>query len=252
MKRKIFGFSFLAVFFSFCCLSALFADDEVYYRYIPNESAYKGYENIEMAYEYFPESELEERKNTGYRIEKVPGYKPKNAVSSVPAVETKAVAVAASAVNNDENSDAADVKKQASADTVKQSRKNDSQIAGGASVIESVRNNKYQDSLDLEKQPYVGAVKLSRINDLQWVDNCLDLDMDAEKFGVKIAAYRIQWPGGQWSGWFVPGVNDLYNKDSEPIRRYWACFNDHNFEIIYISAAKVNWQERGFIAEAEK
>ena len=46
-------------------------------------------------------------------------------------------------------------------------------------------------------------------------------------------AYRLRWFSGKWSGWFVPGVNDLYKKPGEPLRRFWACFNDHEFEIIY-------------------
>jgi hypothetical protein len=67
------------------------------------------------------------------------------------------------------------------------------------------------------------------------------LSLDKEKLGVEIIAYRIQWFSGSWSGWYVPGVNDLYKKPYEPLRRYWACFNDHNFEIIYTAFQKVRF-----------
>ncbi len=88
---------------------------------------------------------------------------------------------------------------------------------------------------ELASQGYVGTVQSTAIYDNKIVDECLNLNIDMEMFGVEIAAYRIKWFSGKWSGWFVPGVNDLYKKDGEPLRRYWACFNDHEFEFIYES-----------------
>jgi hypothetical protein len=56
----------------------------------------------------------------------------------------------------------------------------------------------------------------------------------------KIAAYKIRWFNGKWSGWYVPGVNDLdgkinmaaptcgiFPKKGNTMRRVWSYFYDH-------------------------
>jgi len=86
---------------------------------------------------------------------------------------------------------------------------------------------------ELYTQAQVVAEKLGPRADPRWVSNSLDLSLDQKLLGCKIVVYRIQWFDGDWSAWFQPGVNDLYIKSGEPLRRYWACFNDHPFEIIY-------------------
>jgi hypothetical protein len=60
----------------------------------------------------------------------------------------------------------------------------------------------------------------------------------------RIAAYKIQYSTGEWSGWYVPGVNDLsetYNSYAQEcslpykansMRRKWDLFYDHTH--IYI------------------
>lgn len=50
--------------------------------------------------------------------------------------------------------------------------------------------------------------------------------------GIELIAYKIKWFNGVWSTWFIPGVNDHYQKEDEPERTYVACFNDHEFELI--------------------
>jgi hypothetical protein len=57
--------------------------------------------------------------------------------------------------------------------------------------------------------------------------------------GGRIAAYKIQWFNGQWSGWYVPGVNDMDTKfniyprkcslsyRAKSMRRRWSYFYDH-------------------------
>lgn len=94
------------------------------------------------------------------------------------------------------------------------------------------------DSLDLDKQAYVGTYQFSPRYNNTWVTSSMNTNLDIKLLGVKIVAYRIYWSTG-WSGWYVPGVNDLYKKDGEPLRRYWACFSDHTFEIIYTAPAQV-------------
>lgn len=90
-----------------------------------------------------------------------------------------------------------------------------------------------QELPELAQQAKVFSVRLRPRNDEEWVEACLNLSLDQKKFGCRIVAYRIQWFSGAWSSWFVPGVNDLYKKPGEPLRRFWACFNDHTFEIVY-------------------
>lgn len=89
---------------------------------------------------------------------------------------------------------------------------------------------------ELATQSFVGTARLGPRNDQEWVDNSLNVDLDQKKLGCKIIAYRFQYSGGSWSVWYAPGVNDLYKKPGETLRRSWACFNDHSFEIIYQSA----------------
>ena len=86
---------------------------------------------------------------------------------------------------------------------------------------------------ELATQAKIYSVKLSPRYDQKWVDNCLNLSLDEKELGCKIVAYRVQYFSGSWSGWYQPGVNDLYIKAGEPLRRAWAMFNDHNFEFIY-------------------
>ena len=50
----------------------------------------------------------------------------------------------------------------------------------------------------------------------------------------EILQYRIQWFGGSWSNWYVPGVNDVdtkLNLDGTQ-RRMWSYFDDHTHEYI--------------------
>ncbi|KAK3579775.1 hypothetical protein CHS0354_018211 [Potamilus streckersoni] len=70
----------------------------------------------------------------------------------------------------------------------------------------------------------------------------LDLNVDQVILGGRIVAYRIEWGGGGWSDWYVPGINDLDGKynpyDQFPschvqfkkmgMRRTWTYFYDHN------------------------
>ncbi len=100
------------------------------------------------------------------------------------------------------------------------------------SNIKATVNDNFE-LLELSTQAHIYTATLKPQHNEKWVNDCLNLSLDFEQFGCKIIAYRIQWFNGNWSNWFVPGVNDLYKKPKETLRRYWACFNDHSFEIIY-------------------
>jgi hypothetical protein len=68
--------------------------------------------------------------------------------------------------------------------------------------------------------------------------------MDEIVYGGRIAAYQLQWFGGSWSNWFVPGMNDRDSKfNTAPracsmpylknsLRLAWAYFYDHRHKII--------------------
>lgn len=71
-------------------------------------------------------------------------------------------------------------------------------------------------------------------NNMAWVKG-LNRNVDFQQFGGRIAAFRLQWFGGSWSGWYVPGINDIdikFNPGPQTMRRWWAYFYDHNFEYI--------------------
>ncbi len=105
---------------------------------------------------------------------------------------------------------------------------------------------------ELENQAYVGIQQFEPQRDQEWVSDCLNLNLDQRKFGCEIVAYKIQWFSGKWSSWYVPGLNDLYKKSGEPLRRYWACFNDHSFEIIYYADEKIDFGDIARIRKTEK
>jgi len=53
----------------------------------------------------------------------------------------------------------------------------------------------------------------------------------------EIAAYRVRWFNGGWSGWFIRGENDMSSKynDIGEERRLWSLFEDHHHEYIVCS-----------------
>ncbi len=63
-------------------------------------------------------------------------------------------------------------------------------------------------------------------NTQYWLEQGMDTSKNPE-----VLAYRIKWFSGQWSGWYIPGSNDKLGNDERNIR-CWACFNDHEFEVI--------------------
>lgn len=65
----------------------------------------------------------------------------------------------------------------------------------------------------------------------------LSRNLDYKYFGGRIIGYKIKWFNGSWSGWYVPGVNDIDWKYSSAkgLRRVWAYFGDHSFSYIICS-----------------
>ncbi|CAF2105780.1 unnamed protein product [Rotaria magnacalcarata] len=70
--------------------------------------------------------------------------------------------------------------------------------------------------------------------DIRWPHSGIDSNIDwAIKCG-DIIAYKIQWFSGGWSGWYVPGVNDMDTKvnNGNGLRRMWSYFYDHTHSYI--------------------
>ncbi|GAV04829.1 hypothetical protein RvY_15049 [Ramazzottius varieornatus] len=88
---------------------------------------------------------------------------------------------------------------------------------------------------DLTSQSSCTEMTENANGDADWKAG-LSLTVDAMKLGGKIAAYQIQWFNGQWSGWYVPGTNDLDWKLNGPpgcvMRRVWSYFFDHTHKYI--------------------
>lgn len=74
--------------------------------------------------------------------------------------------------------------------------------------------------------------------DHRWYQG-LSLQIDQEIIGGKIIAYQIRWFNGNWSTWFVPGINDIdqkYNPANNTMRRMWSYFYDHEHRYILCKA----------------
>jgi hypothetical protein len=95
--------------------------------------------------------------------------------------------------------------------------------------------------LDISTQDICTQVTSQPTHDMRWVEG-LSRQVDQEVLGCRIAAYRLQWFNGAWSGeWYVPGVNDLdlkYNINDGTVRRMWAYFSDHRHTYIQCCAPK--------------
>ena len=60
-------------------------------------------------------------------------------------------------------------------------------------------------------------------------------DLDITYLKCRVIAYKIQWFSGAWSGWYVPGYNDVdykFNTGVNTLRRMWSYFDDHTFKYI--------------------
>ncbi|KAL3868669.1 hypothetical protein ACJMK2_041447 [Sinanodonta woodiana] len=83
----------------------------------------------------------------------------------------------------------------------------------------------------------------SRTSDCRWVAG-LNINVDQVILKGRIVAYKIQWFSGGWSGWYVPGINDIDGKyntvamtcpvpyNANAMRRMWSYFYDHTHAYI--------------------
>ena len=111
---------------------------------------------------------------------------------------------------------------------------------------------------DISTQDQCLEVTSPASRDHRWYQG-LSLHVDQEILGGRIVAYKIRWFNGNWSGWFVPGVNDIDHKFNDShfpgntarhntMRRKWSCFYDHeHLYIIY----RPKRQEDGSIAHPQ-
>ncbi|KAL3853459.1 hypothetical protein ACJMK2_016995 [Sinanodonta woodiana] len=80
-------------------------------------------------------------------------------------------------------------------------------------------------------------------SDCRWAAG-LNTNVDQVVLKGRIAAYKIQWFNGGWSGWYVPGINDIDGKynpsgrtcsvpyNANTMRRMWSYFYDHTHTYI--------------------
>lgn len=90
---------------------------------------------------------------------------------------------------------------------------------------------------DLSTQDSCTEVTESASYDERWVHG-LSRDADRAIKGGRIVAYKLQWFGGSWSGWYVPGINDIdakFNPGPNTLRRMWSYFYDHNHTYVICS-----------------
>ena len=99
---------------------------------------------------------------------------------------------------------------------------------------------------DITSQPNCREVHRSRTRDCRWKAG-LSTNVDQTILRGEIVAYKIQWFNGRWSGWYVPGVNDIdrkYNIGAQicsvplrarSLRRVWSYFYDHTHMYIICS-----------------
>lgn len=86
---------------------------------------------------------------------------------------------------------------------------------------------------DLSGQDTCSEVTAGPSYDIRWAT--LGRSVDQAVKGGRIVAYQIQWGGGTWSPWYVPGVNDIdtkFNTGTSTLRRVWSYFYDHNHKYI--------------------
>ena len=88
----------------------------------------------------------------------------------------------------------------------------------------------------------------SRTRNCRWASN-MNRRLDEIILKGTIIAYKILWWSGSWSGWYVPGQNDLdlkYNRfarkcpipyRARSLRRMWSYFYDHTHRYIICSSA---------------
>ncbi|WP_368010727.1 WD40 repeat domain-containing protein [Laspinema palackyanum] len=70
-------------------------------------------------------------------------------------------------------------------------------------------------------------------NDTRWA-NTLSLDIDREITGHQILAYQIQLANKDWSGWLIPGYQDIYQDSQKSTHRWWAYFSHSSYRYLYM------------------
>ena len=97
-------------------------------------------------------------------------------------------------------------------------------------------------------------------NDQRW-NQGLSLEVDNQILGGNIVAFKIRYQSGEWSEWFVPGVNDI-SKDVQTgkLQRIWSRFVDceHRYLICKPRASQptrtgraLTWKKLDHIEEFE-
>lgn len=87
---------------------------------------------------------------------------------------------------------------------------------------------------DLSTQNTCTLKSSGATSNMKWV-NGLSRNVDYQVLGGRIVAFQIRWFNGAWSGWYIPGINDIdykFNTTPKTMRRMWSYFYDHSFQYI--------------------
>lgn len=108
---------------------------------------------------------------------------------------------------------------------------------------------------DLSSQPKCKEVTRRAVfrRECGW-ETGLYRNLDHYYLNGRIIAYKIQWFNGSWSGWYVPGVNDIDGKVNvyrhscrhfpwklNSVRKIWSYFYDHTHK--YILCVDRHWEK---------
>lgn len=91
-------------------------------------------------------------------------------------------------------------------------------------------------------QTFCYEVFSSPDRNLLWSEADLDMNIDwIIRYG-DIIAYKIEWSDtGNWSEWFVTGVNDLLPANGTSQKRMWSLFSDHYHITIICKSNKIKF-----------
>lgn len=87
---------------------------------------------------------------------------------------------------------------------------------------------------DVSTQSNCNEVTREADSDSRWIAG-LNINADQTILGGRVVAYKIRWQRGNWSQWFVPGINDIdwkFNVKNNTQRRTWAYFYSHEHRYI--------------------
>ena len=85
------------------------------------------------------------------------------------------------------------------------------------------------------KQGTCKTLYRSADHNVLWSSTSLHRNTDFKILKGRVIAYKLRWFNGSWSGWYVPGYNDMdmkKNVAANTLRRKWSYFQDHQHQVV--------------------